>query len=248
MHTDDVILENAELLRRFPKRRPSLPDSYAHVYTALRDSDRPVRFFVPLQLERWLHTQAAREKHSFPLLELGAGALNHVPYEEAHGDYDIVEPFTALYRERRERSRVRRIFSDISDIPIEAQYQRIISIAVLEHVLDLPTMIARCALLVRDRGVFCAGIPSEGEFLWHLASRFGTGIVFRWRFGVSYTPFIRREHINTADEIVRAVKIFFADVHLRRFPFSLHHLSLYTMITARKPQREIATAYLHRVP
>lgn len=247
MHTDDIFLEHTELLRRFPKHRPSLPENYGPVYATVRDSDRAVRFFVPVQLERWMHRQAAREEHSFPLLEIGAGALNHLPYEDTQGDYDIVEPMTALYREHSERSRVRRIFSDVSEIPIEARYRRIISIAVLEHVLDLPTMIARCALLVRDTGIFCAGIPSEGGITWYVASRFGSGIVFRWRFGVSYTPFIRREHINSADEIVRVVKIFFADVRLRRFPLPVHHLSLYTMITARQPRREIATAYLSSI-
>lgn len=247
LHDDEVILNNTALLRRFPKQRPAIPEIYAPVYATFRDSDRAVRFFVAWQLERWMHWQAVRDGRSFPLLEIGAGALNHLSYEAAQGDYDIVEPLSMLYRGRSEQSRVRRIFSDISDIPLQREYQRIISIAVLEHVLDLPKMIARCALLVRTSGSFCAGIPSEGGIVWYVASRLGTGTVFRWRFGLSYTPFIRREHINSADEIIRLMKIFFADVRLRRFPLPFHHLSLYTMITARQPRRAVAATYLRSV-
>ena len=244
MHADDVISKNTALLGRFPKRRPPLPGAYAPVYAAFRDSDRAVRFSVALHLERWMHKQTVREA-SFPLLEVGAGTLNHVPYEDTHGDYDIVEPRgDLLYQGSSEQSRVGKIFSDISHIPLQGEYERIISIAVLEHVLDLPAVIARSALLLRESGTFCAGIPSEGGLVWRVASRLGTGILFRWRFGLSYRPFIRREHINSAREVVGVVKIFFSHVRLRRFPLPFHHFSLYTMITARQPRRDVATTYL----
>lgn len=245
MHADEVILNHTALLRRFPKDRPSLPESYAPVYAALRGSDRPVRFSVALQCERWMHQQAVSDQRGFPLLEIGAGTLNHLPYEDGQGDYDIVEPLVVLYQGSRAQSRVRQIFSDIADIPSGQHYQRIISIAVLEHVVDLPQVIARSALLLRETGTFHAGIPSDG-LVWSLASRLGTGLLFRWRFGLSYTPFIRREHINSAAEIVGVVKIFFADVRLQRLPLPWPQLSLYTMITARQPRPQLATAFINQ--
>ena len=90
-------------------------------------------------------------------------------YEPPSSNYDIIEPMKELYENTASESLVRKKFSDILEISGKHLYDRIISVAVLEHVLNLPELIsASCTLLKKD-GTFCCGIPSEGGFLWGLA-------------------------------------------------------------------------------
>ena len=103
------------------------------------------------------------------LLEIGAGNLNHVPYLPEDCSYDVVEPFQELWRDSAHRSRVRHVYSDVREIPPGAHYDCIFSVAVLEHLTDLPFILARSGLLLREGGTFRAGFPSEGGLRgdWH---------------------------------------------------------------------------------
>ena len=67
-------------------------------------------------------------------LEIGAGTLNQLPYEPLSDPYDIIEPFRDLYESSPNLARVRNIYDDILEIPHTAKYDRIISVAVLEHI------------------------------------------------------------------------------------------------------------------
>ncbi len=133
------------------------------------------------------------------MLELGAGTLNHLPFESAGQDYDVVEPYTALYEGRPEAARVRTFHADIDDVPRDHRYDRIISIATLEHVLNLPQLGRPSGDAARARRPFAAGIPSEGGFLWGLAWRSSVGLSFRLRTGLNYGDLMRHEHANRAD-------------------------------------------------
>ena len=116
------------------------------------------------------------------------------------------------------------------------QYHRIISIAVLEHLTDLPGVVARSARLLAPAGHLKAAIPSEGGILWSLGWRGTTAIAYRLRTGLPYAPVMRHEHLNTAQEITSVVRYFFSDVRLRRFPLPIHHLSFYTALDATGPR------------
>ncbi len=191
-------------------------------------------FRVTAGLERWMHRRIARRQTGGRLLELGAGTLNHLQYEPAM-DYDIVEPLPALYQGSADRGRVARAYASIADIPQQTRYARIISVAVLEHVEDLPRVIAHSGLLLDRGGVFQAGIPAEGGMLWGLAWRMTTGIAYRLRTGLPYTPVMRYEHLNTAAEIIAILRYFFGTVALSWFPLPGRQLAFYGYIEARDP-------------
>jgi hypothetical protein len=53
-------------------------------------------------------------------------------------------------------------------VPEIARYDRIIPIATLEHICNLPNVIARCGLLLADNGSLRMGVLSEGTFMWKL--------------------------------------------------------------------------------
>ena len=56
------------------------------------------------------------------------------------------------------------------------------------------------ALRLEADGVFQAGIPSEGGFLWGIAWRLSTGISYYLRTGLGYGVVMRHEHIDSAFE------------------------------------------------
>ena len=178
------------------------------------------------------------------MLEIGGGTLNHLPYEPEVADYDVVEPFEALYSESANRPRVRRIFPNIEEVPKESRYDRIVSIAALEHLEDLPKIIARSALLLSEGGIAQHSIPSEGGMLWGVSWRLTTGLAYRLRNGLSYGVAMRHEHINDAPEIIAVLAWFFERVEIRRYPVPFHHVSLYTYVEATHPRCDRCREYL----
>jgi SAM-dependent methyltransferase len=227
------------LLRSYPRKRPEIPKAYEEVYMDAYVNSREGGTLITrlsLWMERWMHRQVAHSPRSFPLLEIGAGTLNHVAFEPGSGRYDIVEPYARLFEGKQYLSRINRIYKDIADVPGNASYLRIISVAVFEHVTDLPTLVARTRHLLEPDGVLRTAIPSEGGLLWYLAWRFGTGLGFWLKYRLSYAPFQRREHVNSADEIEMIIRLNYEDVSIRRFPLKHRHLSFYTFIEAKKPR------------
>jgi hypothetical protein len=189
-------------------------------------------------MESWMHRVVARQGKPGTVLEVGAGTLNHLPYEADASVYDIIEPFEQLYVGSSARSRVRHVYHTIDDVPETAHYDRIISIAVLEHLDDLPYLIARSGLLLSEKGIAQHAIPSEGGALWGLGWRMTTGIAYRLRNNLSYVAAMRHEHINTANEIIVLLRWFFEHIEYRRFPLPFHHGSLYAYVEAAGPRRE----------
>lgn len=239
-----------EILARYPKSRPALPPAHAHIYARHyrenRDGEGAANS-VATRLERWMHRRVAKAGSGGRVLELGAGTLNHLRFESPFpAVYDVVEPFTALFEGRRESARVRAFYRDIGDIVPTEQYDRIISIAVLEHLTVLPDIVARAGLLLAEDGTFAAGVPSEGGALWHCAWRFGTGMAYYLRHGLDYADLMRHEHVNTADEILTVIGHFFAMQEVRRFPLNALHASLYTFVSAKRPDVARCRAYLAR--
>src|SRR5205807_2443582 len=98
--------------------------------------------------ESWMHRTVANGTPGSRILELGAGTLNHLKFEPPADVYDVVEPFRALWDDSPYRTRVTTFYKDLGEIPDDHLYDRILSIAVLEHLTDLPRIVARCGRLL----------------------------------------------------------------------------------------------------
>lgn len=225
----------------YPKIRPPLPKEIAKIYAEQYKSNRDgqtAASSLAQRMESWLHKQIAKDVacqgSDKATLELGAGTLNQLSYEPEVLSYDIVEPFTGLYQNSPLVGRIRNIYTDISEIPNNYRYDRITSVAVLEHICNLPEVIARSGLLLADNGVFRASIPSEGSLLWGLGWRLTTGLEFRIKHGLDYGLLMRHEHVNSADEIQEVLAFFFADVKCKFFGIS-KALSFYRYYECRAP-------------
>lgn len=227
------------LLVSYPRWRPPLPEAHRARYLRDYEENRngaTVATGIARRLEAWMHRQvAAARKPGEEILELGAGTLNHLPYESGFARYDFVEPFEALWHGSPILGRTTDHYRALADVPPAMRYDRIVSIAVLEHLTELPAMVARSALLLAPGGQFQAGIPTEGGLLWGLAWRYGTGTAYRLRTGLPYAPLMRHEHVNSASDILEVTRYFFEHVSTRRFPLPTVHLSLYTYVEATAP-------------
>ena len=239
------------LLARFPKTRPPLSPRiqaiYARQYKENRSGESTAAS-LSQRLEAWMHRQVAADVAggaARSTLELGAGTLNQLRHEPFTAPYDIVEPFAELFADSPDRGRVRHAWSDIAEAPADAAYQRITSIAALEHICDLPLVLARAAELLTPDGVFRAAIPAEGGFLWKLGWSLTTGLEFRLRHGLDYGELMRHEHVNTAAEIETLVTALFEEVEVRSFGLG-RQLSLYRFLAARRPRLDIAAEWIAR--
>jgi len=243
-------MDTNALFSRFPKTRPALSDRirsiYAEHYKSNRSGGTPAAS-LSQRMERWLHRSVAADLASrtegAETLELGAGTLNQIPYEEPLFHYDVVEPFAALYSDSPHRSKVRSFYGDMSEVPKDRRYDRITSIATFEHITNLPEVIAWSALLLKPDGQLRASIPSEGTPLWALGWRMTTGLEFRLKYKADYGELMRHEHVNTAAEVEAVLRHFFADVKVRCFGLS-RWISLYQFIECKQPRVDACRAYL----
>lgn len=205
----------SNILDQFPKNRQPLPAAYQQVYQQHYQLNRQGRYVttsVSQRLEAWMHRQVAadvrRANSDLKTLEIGAGTLNHLPYEPGVSHYDVVEPFHELYRQSAQRPRVRQFFDDIDEVPIDEKYDRIISIATFEHITDLPKVVAAAVQRLRSGGCLRVAIPNEGTSWWRWGTRI-TGIEFQRRYGLDYQVLMKYEHVNEADEIEMVLKYHF---------------------------------------
>lgn len=231
----------ADLLASYPRSRPPLTPAHEARFVEEYRRNRSGRNGLPgvvARLESWMHRAVAEASSGGRILELGAGTLNHLPYEPQAAVYDVVEPFRSLWEDSHYRPRITQFFDDIREIPKDRRYDRILSIAVLEHLTDLPGVLACSGLLLEKDGVFQAGCPSEGGLLWGLAWRTTTGVAFRLRTGLSYSVVMNHEHVNSFDEIAAVAAHFFTRAQIQRFPLPFKHFSFYSVLEAWRPRLE----------
>ena len=236
------------MLAGFPKTRPKLPPKlqaiYARQYVENRAGATPAAS-MSQRLERWMHHQVAADVKADgprPTLELGAGTLNQLAFEPPTDAYDIVEPFEALFRDSPYRGRVRDVYADTVDVPADRSYERITTVAALEHICDLPLVLARAARRLSDGGTMRAAIPSEGGFLWTLGWRLTTGLEFRMRHDIDYGLMMAHEHVNNAREIETLMRALFEEVEVKSFGLG-RQLSLYRFIAAKRPRLDVIAAW-----
>jgi len=230
---------------KFPKTRPPLPKEIQNIYSAHYKSNREgqtTASSLAQRMKSWLHKQVAKDvaKHKESkraTLELGAGTLNQLQYEPGVQTYDIVEPFVNLYKGSPLLARVRNVYSDISEVLTGCRYDRITSIATLEHVCNLPEVVAKSGLLLTENGTFRASIPSEGTLLWTLGWKLTTGLEFKLKYGLDYGLLMKHEHVNTAREIEEVLEYFFEEVECRVFGLA-KSISLYRYYECRNPRVE----------
>jgi len=226
------------MFENFPKTRKPLPPEYSAIYEQHYKSNRGggTRAAGAAQrMEVWLHKKVAGDSAlDLSTLEIGAGTLNQLDYEIIGTEYDIVEPFKALFENVDGKDKIRAVYDLIEDVPASNRYDRITSCATFEHIENLPFVVGKSGLLLGAGGCLRVAVPSEGGFLWKLGYSLTTGLEFRLRHKLDYSVLMKYEHINTVDEILDVIQFFFSDVKIHRFGFG-KHFSFYSFFIARDP-------------
>lgn len=236
-----------QILGRFPKRRPSLPPGQQAIYEQEYIANREGKNFMSSlaqKLESWMHIKVRANLVGERFLEVGAVTLNQVPYLAAQKKtyYDAVEPSDFLYKNSPFKNQIRFFFNDIEQC--SAIYDTIFSVATLEHVTNLPYVLAKMGVLLEENGICVNAIPSEGGILWGISWRLSTGLAYKVRTSFSYANVMRHEHVNNHDEIIALHKYFFERVELSYFPLPGKHLSFYCCIVASHPNPDRCRHYL----
>ncbi|HWY38085.1 MAG TPA: class I SAM-dependent methyltransferase [Bacteroidia bacterium] len=236
------------MFEEFPKKRIELPGEFKKIYLSHYQKNRSgatLATFFSRRMERWMHKKAAadaRTNKQAVTLEVGAGTLNHLPYEDT-AIYDIVEPFKELYENEPGLKKIRRVYVDIDEIEVVNKYDRIISIAMFEHVLDLPKIVAKTGLLLNEKGTLRVAIPNEGSFLWNLGWRLTTGIEYRLKYGLDYGILMKYEHVNSAREIEDVLLYFYKKVRCSYFGLN-KNFAFYRFYECTNPDTEKIKNYL----
>jgi len=137
---------------------------------------------------------------------------------------------------------VQNVYTDIAEVPDEARYDRITSVATFEHVLDLPAVVARTGLLLSQNGGLRTAIPSEGTILWTMGWKLTTGVEFKMKYGMDYGLYMKHEHVNHAKEIEEVLRFFYEDVEWSVFGLA-KSISFYQFYVCRHPRRRQCEAY-----
>lgn len=238
------------LMTSYPRKRPSMSEAVARLYEQQYLSNRKGNSLgatLSSWAESWMHRQVASDligMHPFiRVLEIGAGNLNHLSYEPSVEHYEVVEPFEALFQSSVHQNRLAARYRDLSELPMQSRFDRIISIAAFEHLTDLPWSVARCALALNVKGSLRVAVPSEGGWLWWLGWRLTTGFEFALKYGLDYGEIMRHEHLSSVIEIEAILRYFFKSVAVKRLGFGVH-ASLYTFFCCAYPDTERSLRYI----
>ena len=236
------------MFESFPKTRPQVDaEKLKQLYKNYEENRlaKTTASRLSKYMEGWMHKKVAADvKCDFDktTLEIGAGSLNHLKYEQTKV-YDVIEPWKKLLESSPNLNRIRDIYNDMADVPASVKYDRIISVATFEHLLNLPQIVAQSCIHLSANGCLRIGIPNEGSFLWKASWRLTTGLEYFIKTGNDYGLIMKYEHVNTANEIEEILNYFFADVKKSLFGFS-DPLCLYRVYECFNSQTKKAEEFL----
>lgn len=238
-----------KILDQYPKTRPLLPSNFKDIYSKhyiyCRSNKGLIRK-VFTYFTNWMHLQVSKKSQSNKnILELGAGTLNHIKFETFE-KYDVIEPFDDLFNASLNKDKITKRYNYTTDLSDNLSYDRIISIATLEHLTNLPKDLALLAKKLKKNGIFQHSYPSESGFLWYCCSRYISGLNFYLKYKLNFDTFLKHEHVNNAREIEKIINLIFNKVQVRRFPLNLLHLSVFSYIEAKEPNIEVCDAILSK--
>lgn len=240
--------EKNNILSRFPKIREDLPEAYQKIYAQhylINREGKSKTTSLSKKLEHWLHRQVANDvlgrTEPYSTLEIGAGTLNQLDFEAPSEQYDIIEPFKELFEGSEKLQKIGKVYDDIGQVQ-NRLYDRITSVAVFEHITDLPYVVAKAALLIKEDGCLRTAIPNEGTIMWTLGTKI-TGREFKKRYDLNYNVLMEYEHVNTAAEIEAVLDYFFERTKVSVLGAS-KHLAFYRFYEHNKPKKSQAEAFL----
>ena len=242
-----MTLSIISILEKFPKIRKPLSKKVKKIFNKEYLKNR--KNILSQISESWMHLsiKGRNSKKKISTLEIGAGNLNHLKYEGSNNllHYSIIEPKKFLLKKNK-YLKILKIYKDLDQIK-KKSFDRIISIAVLEHLTNLPKYLVLSSECLKNNGYQSHSVPCEGYPLWHLLWNIVSGLPFKIRTGLNFKEIQKHEHVNNYDEIITLIKYFYKECEIKfSYPsFFTPFLSLYANITFSKPNNKSIKEYLN---
>lgn len=187
----------------------------------------PKRFGL---VNRFNHNYVLKNPHSWDrTLEIGAGDGEHLFYEELNDDqfleYHAMDIRKNMVDELKQKfPLVNTIVADCEKtLPFSKDYfERVIAIHVLEHLPNLPKAVEEIYRVCnKNTGFVSVVIPCEGSLAYWIARKISAERIFKKRYKMPYTWFIKREHVNVPNEIFEELLKYFEVVSKTFFPLPI---------------------------
>lgn len=231
-----------EVIDKYPKKRPPLPKGIKKIFNKHYLNNR--QNLLSQLSEIWLHSSMDDRKSKKKTLEIGAGTLNHLPYEDNNKIYDIIEPKKFLIDSSKYKKKINKSFSNLRGCK-KNYYDRIISCAVLEHLTNLPKFLYESSFKINKKGYQQHSVPCEGYPFWNISWFLFNALIFRIKYGFDFKYIAKHEHVNNLDEIIILIKFFYKKVKIKySYPFFNKYFSFYANIKFSNPNKKNINKYL----
>lgn len=220
---ENIINKFPKKIKKLNKKQKLISDTFTQIWHEELRSRKKYNL-----IESFNHNFSAKSKFTEKIkkiktLELGAGIGAQLKYENLQNqEYYCIELRSNMIEELRKLNKKVKIIK--GDVQKKTNFKdnffdRINVIHVLEHLPKLPDCINEVHRILKPSGIFQVVLPCDPGFLYSLGRRLSAKKIFEQKFKQNYDWFIKREHINSADEIIQLLKEKFYIVEEKYFPF-----------------------------
>ena len=237
-----------DLIKTYPRKRKKLNAEYNKIYKKFYNNHlnkKNIISFIIKNAEKLFHklTYEAKPKN-INILELGAGNLDHVKYENFFR-YDVVEPEKRYYiKNKKALKKVNKIYRSIFSIPNNKSYDKIIAIATLDVIDNLPKFLSKIGVLMNKNSILCVGNSTIGSLSFYLTWRFTSGLYFFFKYRKNLRVLKDHESVNKFNEIVSLLKYFYKSVEIKMIPNLFYLYKPTCFIKVKEPDLKKCKRYL----
>ncbi|MBF0294462.1 MAG: class I SAM-dependent methyltransferase [Magnetococcales bacterium] len=215
---------------------------FAQHYHEVFYASSPVIRAVQEAGHRMVEKPFAATTHCERILEVGAGAGEHIPHvRHTFGEYLVTDlNETILEQARQAHGHKPGLVFQVQDcrrltLP-DQSVDRVISIYNLEHIPEPFRALKEWTRVLKPGGILSIAIPTEGGIAWNLGRHLTTRRTFMKK-GFDWDYIIARDHVNACSQLLAFIRHYFSDRKESWFPLGVpsHHLNLICAITIRVP-------------
>jgi len=156
------------------------------------------------------------DAHGLRILEIGPGALPHLPFLRGTPSvYIVVDRHPDMIELARQRLDAAEFPIDVrTSLPSPGEIEPVdivISFYSLEHLHPIDDYVRRLAELLKPRGLLVGGIPAEGGLAWGLGRYVSTRRYIKRHSSANPDKILCWEHPNVAEAVLTSL-----DHHMRR--------------------------------